>query len=234
VVPANGHGLPVVKRSETYRQQVLLARDASVVDVAAFVPQLRLELAYATRQNPTGRVLYDARRAYLRLPVALALRGVQRELGRQGIGLLVFDAYRPYSATLALWQAVRDPAYAAPPSSGSRHNRGAAVDVALVDLQTGKPLRMPTPYDTFSVKAHHGYLGLPAQVIARRELLRAVMTRHGFTALAEEWWHYDYVGWRDFAVMDLPLGVLAAARPRFDVWLQYPPAGRVAVLLPPR
>jgi D-alanyl-D-alanine dipeptidase len=232
-VPANAHGLPVVERSETYRQQMMLDRDASLVDLRRFIPGLRLRLAYATRDNPTGRVLYDAPCAYLRLPAARALRAAQRDLARRGVGLLVYDAYRPYAATLALWRAVHDRAYAAPPSSGSLHNRGAAVDVGLVDLHSGRPLQMPTPYDTFTPAAAHGYRDLPAAAVADRELLREVMMRHGFAPLAEEWWHYDFGDWGRFPPLDLSPGSIARVRPRADVWLLYPPAGRLAVLLPP-
>ena len=194
----------------------------------AFIPGLRTRLAYATRRNPTGRVLYDARRAYLRLPAALALRAAQRELARRHLGLLVFDAYRPYSATVALWRAVEDPAYAAPPTSGSRHNRAAAIDLTLVDLRTGQPLRMPTPYDTFSARASHRFTGLPVAVRRHRDLLRSVMERHGFVALPEEWWHYDFAGWSGFTLLDVRLSAIARVRPRADVWLLYPPLGRLS------
>ncbi len=226
-VPLNQYGLPVVERAGVYRQEVLRERDASLVDLDLFVPGLRLDLAYATRDNPTGRVLYDDRKAYLRLPAARALRSAQRELARHGVGLVIYDAYRPYSATLALWQAVRDSAYAAPPTSGSRHNRGAAVDVGLVGLESGRALRMPTEYGTFSAAAHHGFAHLPAGVIARRKVLQGVMSRHGFTPLASEWWHYDFTGWRRFPLLDLPLSVVAGERPRLDVWSEYPLAARL-------
>jgi zinc D-Ala-D-Ala dipeptidase len=231
VVPRNEYGLPVVESGESYRRQVRFERDASLVDLRAFIPGVRTRLVYATRRNPTGRVLYDARRAYLRLPAALALRGAQRELARRGLGLLVFDAYRPYSATVALWQAVQDPAYAAPPTSGSRHNRAAAVDLTLVDMKTGRPLRMPTAYDTFSPRASHRFAGLPPTVRRHRELLRAVMERHGFVALEEEWWHYDFARWQDFVLLDVPLSTVGRVRPRADVWLLYPPLPRLAILL---
>jgi D-alanyl-D-alanine dipeptidase len=233
-VPLNQYGLPVVERLETYRQQALRERDVALVDLRRFVPGLRVRLAYTTPDNPTGRVLYDARRAYLRLPAALALRAAQRDLARRDAGLLVYDAYRPYAATLALWAAVGDSAYAAPPPSGSRHNRGAAVDVGLVDLRTGEPLRMPTAYDVFTPAAAQGYNALPAAAVADRELLRSTMERHGFRPLASEWWHYDFKTWPRFSLLDLRLGAVARVRPRFDVWLLYPPASRLALLAPPR
>ncbi len=174
-VPRNHYGLPVVERSALYRQQIRRDRDACLVDLQGFVPHLRVRLAYATADNPTHRVLYRSRRTYLRLPAALALRGAQRELARRGLGLVVFDAYRPYRATLILWLAVRDPAFAAPPWSGSVHNRAAAVDVTLVDLRSGRQLPMPTAYDTFSPRASQHYTGLPPAVARNRDLLRLVM-----------------------------------------------------------
>ena len=230
-MPTNRYGLPVVERAQTYRQQVRLDADASLVDLDAFIPGLRTKLVYATRRNPTGRVLYDDERAYLRLPAALALRSAQRELARRDLGLLVFDCYRPYRATLALWRAVRDPAFAAPPWSGSRHNRGAAVDLTLFDRRTGRALKMPTAYDTFSARAGHGYSDLPAQVRRNRDLLRAVMERHGFVALPEEWWHYDYAGWSAFPLLDVRISDVARVRPRADVWGQYPPLARLFLLM---
>ncbi len=109
----------------------------------------------------------------------------------KGIGLKFFDAYRPYSVTKKMWQVVPDARYAANPAKGSGHNRGAAVDVTLINLKTKEELTMPTGFDDFTEKAHHNYLNLPTQVIANRKLLKSTMEKYGFAALETEWWHYS-------------------------------------------
>lgn len=231
--PRNQYGLPVVEQRELYRRQVAADAQSSFVDLAGFIPTIVVDSSYASDDNPVGAPLYDDDRAYLRLRVALALREAQRRLAARGVGLLVYDAYRPYSATLRLWDAVRDSAYAAPPSSGSRHNRGAAVDVGLVSLSSGRPLRMPTAYDVFSPKAAHGYVSLPAAVSARRRLLRATMERAGFVALPEEWWHYDYRGWARYPLLDVGHAALGAVPLRLDVLSMFPAQSRLWALARP-
>ncbi len=224
---ATDAGPRVVADMTTYRSFVRADHERAMVDLAGFVPGLRLDLAYARDDNVTGRRLYDSARAYLRLPAARALRAVQRELASRDLGLLVWDAYRPYSATLALWEAVGDSRYAAPPESGSVHNRGCAVDLSLVD-RNGDELRMPTAYDEFTVKAHADYADLPAPVIRRRALLRAVMERNGFTALSTEWWHFEYHHGEVPEPMDVDPGELGTVALPVDVWTTYPLAGQLA------
>lgn len=220
-------GPAVVADVITYRALVRLDGERAMVDLARFAPGLRLDLAYARADNVTGRRLYDEPRAFLRLPAARALRAAQRELAARGLGLLVWDAYRPYSATLALWEAVGDSRYAAPPGSGSVHNRGCAVDVTLVDAG-GDELRMPTAYDEFSERAHADYQDLPGPVRRRRALLRAVMERHGFTALSTEWWHFEYGDGLLPEPMNLDPGRLGDLPLSAGVWRTYPPLGRLA------
>ena len=97
-----------------------------------------------------------------------------------------------------------DERYVANPAKGSRHNRGAAVDLTLIRLSDGRELPMPTPFDDFSERAGRDYPDLPAEVIRNRDLLRRVMEKHGFIALPTEWWHFDDVDWRNYPVTDLP------------------------------
>ena len=204
-IPKNRYGLEVVPDVGTYRR--LASRDASMqlVDLQQAVPSIRIDVRYATPDNFMKRVLYPVAKVYLRRPAADALREVQRELASEGLGLKVFDGYRPYRVTEAMWQPIRNPDYVADPSKGSRHNRGAAVDLTLVSLATGDELLMPTPYDDFTEKAHHDYDALPDEAKKNREKLRNVMVRHGFEPLPSEWWHYDFSGWRRFPLMDVPL-----------------------------
>ncbi len=144
-------------------------------------------------------------RVYLRAPAARALADVQHELAASGLGVKVFDGYRPYRVTRQLWEPLKNPDYVADPAKGSRHNRGAAVDLTIVDLRTGEEIPMPTGYDEMTPRAAQAYNELPADVLANRAKLRDVMTRHGFDPLPSEWWHFDFRGWERFELMDVPL-----------------------------
>lgn len=156
-------------------------------------------------------VLYPVAAAWLRAPAAEALAAVQRDLAADGLALKVYDAYRPYRVTVRMWEKIRDPDYVADPARGSRHNRGAAVDVTLVDAATGEELPMPTGYDDFTPRAHHSFEDLPAEARGNRNRLRAVMEANGFDPLPTEWWHYDFRGWEGFELLDLPLESLPEA-----------------------
>lgn len=174
-----------------------------MVHLQNWVKPLITDWKYATKENFTHIVLYHHPKALVRLPVARALQQVQQELTKQGLSLKFYDAYRPYSVTKKMWETVPDERYAANPAHGSSHNRGIAVDVSLVDLQTGKELPMPTRFDDFTEKAHHGYSALPAQVKQNRDKLKTVMEKYGFSALATEWWHYSMPGAGRFPLLDL-------------------------------
>src|SRR5207253_7510589 len=126
-------------------------------------PQIVIDLKYSTKNNFTHRVLYENADALVRLPAALTLKKINAELNTKGLGLKIFDAYRPYMATKNMWKVVHDDRYTANPAKGSGHNRGAAVDVTLVKLSTGEELPMPTAFDDFSEKAHHDYMNLPQE-----------------------------------------------------------------------
>jgi D-alanyl-D-alanine dipeptidase len=202
-VPKNRHGLAVVPDVATYQRIAAADPDKRLVDLASL--GIALDVRYATENNFMKRTLYPVSRAFLRAPAARALEAVQRELASRGIGLKVYDAYRPYRITEAMWEEIRNPDWVADPAKGSRHNRGAAVDLTLIDLRTGAELPMPTPYDDFTDRARHSFTDLPADVAANRALLREVMTRHGFEVYPAEWWHYDFGGWERFELMDVPL-----------------------------
>lgn len=171
-----------------------------------------LDLRYATTNNFMHERLYPVAKAYLRAPVAAALADAERELAAEGLGLKVWDAYRPYRVTVKMWEPIKNPDYVADPKKGSRHNRGAAVDLTLIDLRTGKELPMPTGFDDFTPRARNDFNDLPAEAIANRAKLRDVMTRHGFEPLPSEWWHYDFKGWEKFELLDVPLERLSAQR----------------------
>jgi zinc D-Ala-D-Ala dipeptidase len=203
-IPFNHYGLPVIETIRQYKSTIKTDTGKRMVAVKKYVQPLITEWFYADIGNFTHKVLYKRPEAYVRKEAAEALAKVQQELRAKGLGLKFFDAYRPYSVTQKMWEVVPDARYAANPAKGSGHNRGAAVDVTLVNLQTGLELLMPTPFDDFTEKAHHNYKDLPADVIANRDLLRATMEKYGFVALDTEWWHYYLPNAGDrFPLMDL-------------------------------
>ncbi len=201
----NPYGLTVLDRAG-YLQSAAADPGKELVDLAAI--GIPLDIRYATPNNFMKQTLYPVAKAYLRAPAAEALANVQRDLATRGLGLKVFDAYRPYRVTVAMWEPIKNPDYVADPAKGSRHNRGAAVDLTLIDLKTGAELPMPTPYDDFTPRAAHAFTDLPADVLQNRALLREVMVKHGFEPLPSEWWHYDFGGWERFELMDVPLDAL--------------------------
>ena len=141
---------------------------------------------------------------YLRKATAEALVAAQKEFVKRGYSLKLFDCYRPLSVQKKMWKILPGTHYVANPAKGSKHNRGAAVDLTLVDLATGKELDMGTPFDTFSPRAHHTYTQLPKEVLDNRKLLKEVMDKYNFKSIYSEWWHYEYRPEMASAVEDLP------------------------------
>ncbi len=178
--------------------------DTGLVDLASLDTTLRFDIRYATADNFTGAAVYPAARALLRHEAAVALIAVQQELRAEGLGLLIWDAYRPLSVQGIFWSLVPDERYVADPAKGSRHNRGAAVDLTLCDLE-GRPLPMPTAFDDFSERAHRDARDWTEEQRRNSERLQSAMERHGFTGLPTEWWHYDLSGWQRYGVLDMPL-----------------------------
>jgi zinc D-Ala-D-Ala dipeptidase len=212
VIPPNEYGLPVVSDRRLYHRLVEADPRQVLVPLTQADPNIRLDIRYATTDNFMKARLYPEPQAWARCEVALALARVQSSLEPRGIGLKVFDAYRPYAVTVAMWESIRDPDYVADPAQGSRHNRGAAIDVTLVDLATGEELPMPTSYDDFTPAASHEASDLSLAALQNRAILRGAMEAEGFEALSSEWWHYDYQGWERFPLMNLPHRVLEPPR----------------------
>jgi D-alanyl-D-alanine dipeptidase/kynurenine formamidase len=181
-------------------------RSPALVEVVALEPTIVVDLRYATSDNVAGRKLYPHSRALLQRPAAEALVRVHRRLGAEGLGLVVLDAYRPWRVTKALWEATPPDRreFVADPARGSRHNRGAAVDVTLFDRASGKSLVMPSGYDEFSERARPTYAGGDALARANRDRLRDAMEGEGFFVHPSEWWHFDYKDWPEYPVLDLP------------------------------
>ncbi|MGH8659276.1 MAG: M15 family metallopeptidase [Gammaproteobacteria bacterium] len=152
-IPQNKQGLAIVRSLANYKE--LVRRDPSkrLIDLRDRIPGMVIDIRYATESNFMRQPVYNIARPLLRAPAARALQAVQRELAAQGLGLKVWDAYRPYRVTQRIWALIRNPDFVADPTKGSRHNRGAAVDLTLVDRATGRELEMPTAYDEFSPRA---------------------------------------------------------------------------------
>lgn len=178
-----------------------------LIDIHSISPTIVLDIRYATVNNFMGKRLYPQARCLLRVPVAAQLASVQADLQKQGLGLKVYDCYRPLSVQRQMWKLVPDTRYVANPATGSRHNRGSAVDVTLVD-RTGKELEMPTEFDHFTEQAHINYSGASTKAQKNRQLLEQVMTRHGFVPLPTEWWHFDAKNWSQFSLSEVPLDAI--------------------------
>jgi zinc D-Ala-D-Ala dipeptidase len=174
--------------------------DSDLVDIQKINPAIRLDMRYATANNFTRQQVYDSANCLLRSGTAQKLSEVQQELEKSRLGLKVYDCYRPLSVQRKFWALMPDERYVANPAKGSRHNRGAAVDLTLVD-STGKELPMPTAFDDFTEKAHRDYAQLPAEILKNRVFLEQAMSRHGFTGLPTEWWHFDDAGWQSYSIV---------------------------------
>jgi D-alanyl-D-alanine dipeptidase len=181
------------------------ALDEPLVEVVGLDPSIAVDIRYATSNNFVGRPMYSYGRAFLRRDAAERLVRAHESLQPHGLGIKIWDAYRPLSVQWELWEVVPDPQYVADPRRGSRHNRGAAVDVTLVDAE-GNELPMPTGYDEFTEAAHRDYMDLDPAIIANRQILEDAMTAQGFTGISSEWWHFDAPGWEEFPLIDIPLG----------------------------
>jgi len=180
-------------------------RKADLVELVKLDPTIKLEIRYATTNNFTGKQVYPEARAFLQRPAALALVAAHRELARHGYGLLIHDGYRPWAITKVFWD-VTPPAlreFVADPATGSKHNRGCAVDLTLYDRKTGSAVEMPSGYDEMTPRAYPDYEGGTADARAKRDLLRAVMERHDFTVEPNEWWHFNYKDWREYPILDI-------------------------------
>ena len=180
-------------------------RKPELVELVKLDPTLHLDIRYATRNNFLGRPVYTEARAFLQRPAAEALARVNQALKRQGYGLLIFDGYRPWSVTKIFWDATPEDKkqFVADPQKGSRHNRGCAVDLSMVDLKTGKEVSMPSLYDEFTERAHVNYKCGSPESTRLRELLRAAMEAEGFAVYEPEWWHYDYKDWKEYPILNL-------------------------------
>lgn len=200
----NPYGLVVISDYQAYKETVKVNKENQLVEIKKAIPSVVLDIRYATKNNFMEQVMYNQARAFARKPVVDQLKNIQAILKTKGFGLKIYDAYRPYAITVAFYQKASDKNFVANPAKGSKHNRGCAIDLSLVDLKSGKELPMPTPYDSFSLAAAPDFLNLPPEVIKNRNFLIATMEANGFKVIANEWWHFDFNGWQNFDLMDIP------------------------------
>jgi CubicO group peptidase (beta-lactamase class C family)/D-alanyl-D-alanine dipeptidase len=179
-------------------------REPELVELTKLDPTILLDIRYATTNNFTGAVFYKENRAFMQRPAAEALVRVHKRLKEQGLGLLIFDAYRPWHVTKMFWDATPDEMkdFVANPANGSRHNRGCAVDLTLYDLKTGEPIPTVAGYDEFSPRSFPEYPGGTSRQRWYRELLRRTMEAEGFGVYEFEWWHFDYKDWKVYPILN--------------------------------
>lgn len=188
---------------QQYQSGVAANPQNELINLEKFVPGVRLDIRYATTNNFTQEKIYNLARAYARKPVAEALKKAQADFKKLGYGIKIFDAYRPYAATVKFYEVYKDTTYVASPYRGSRHNRGCAIDMTIFDLKTGKDLPMPTEYDSFRKEAWPSTPVSDPIIRKNRETIISVMANHGFKVNGSEWWHFDFIGWQKFEVMDI-------------------------------
>lgn len=180
-------------------------REARLVELITLDPSIKLDIRYATENNFVGKKVYPEARAFLQKPAAKALVKVHQKLKKQGLGLVIFDGYRPWSITKLFWEVTSEDKrkFVANPAKGSKHNRGCAVDLSVFDLKTGQLIDMPSGYDEFTERASPDYAGGTEKERANRDMLRRLMEEVGFTVNPNEWWHFDFKNWEKYAIYDI-------------------------------
>ena len=180
-------------------------REAHLVELNTLDETIKLDIRYATENNFVGKIVYLEARAFLQKPAAAALLRVHKKLKKRGLGLVIFDGYRPWAITKLFWEVTPEEKrkFVANPAKGSKHNRGCAVDLSIYDLKTGALLPMPSGFDEFSERASPDYTGGTVEERANRDLLRKLMEAEGFIVNANEWWHFDYKDWENYAIYDI-------------------------------
>ena len=202
------YGLKVTNLKE-YKASIKQNPKKELIDLEQYIPGIVLDIRYATTNNFTGEQIYNLAKAYARKPVADAVKRAQAELQKQGLGIKIFDAYRPYKATVRFYEVYKDTTYVASPYKGSRHNRGCAIDMTLINLKTGEELNMPTGYDSFQKEAWPSTPIKDPEARKNRALIIQVMEKQGFKVNGSEWWHFDFIGWRNYEVLDIDFEQLA-------------------------
>jgi D-alanyl-D-alanine dipeptidase len=180
-------------------------RQPDLVELVKLDPTIKLDIRYAGSNNFLGKPVYKEARAFLQRPAAESLLKAHRDLAKHGYGLLIHDGYRPWAITKLFWDMTSGSQreFVADPKTGSKHNRGCAVDLTLYDLKTGRAVQMPGDYDEMTPRSYPDYQGGTAEQRARRDLLRQAMERHDFIVEPNEWWHFNYKDWKEYPILDI-------------------------------
>lgn len=183
-----------------------------LVDMAKFDPTIVLDIRYATENNFTGKIVYPSARCFLVREAAEAVCRVQKKLRAMGLGLKIFDGYRPLSVQKIFWKICPHEGYVANPAKGSKHNRGAAVDLTLINLSTGLELHMPSDFDDLTNHANRNYEKMDPVAQRNCLLLENMMAAEGFLPLKTEWWHFDFHTWQNYPILDISFDELDSLR----------------------
>ncbi len=180
-------------------------READLVELVKLDKTIKLDIRYARMDNFVGKAVYPEARAFLQRPAAEAVLRVHKKLKKLKLGLMIFDGYRPWTITKLFWEVTPEDKrkFVANPATGSRHNRGCAVDLSIYDLKSGKPVDMPSDFDEFTERASPDYKGAAEIEAKNRDLLRKLMEAEGFVVNRNEWWHFDYKDWEKYAIYDI-------------------------------
>ncbi len=165
--------------------------DTTFVRLRDYSDAFVYDLRYATEHNFLKTRVYDCPECYVRVKTAKALLKANKEFIDMGYRIKFFDCYRPNEVQWKMWALVPDPQYVADPAKGSIHNKGGAVDITLVRLDTGKEIPMGTDFDYFGREAHHDYMEFSDSILLNRNILKKTMEKHGFWSIRTEWWHYN-------------------------------------------
>lgn len=183
----------------SFRVDAAMSHD--LVDLQSTLPNVQIDLRYATEDNFTGQKIYNFQRCFVVKEAALRLQKVQSELEKIGLGLKIWDGFRPMAAQWKFWELIPDERYVSDPRKGGHHTRGTAIDLTLITCD-GQELPMPSAFDDFSEKAHRNYMECSAEKIKNRKLLETIMEKHGFIGIPTEWWHFDLIGWEAYPPLD--------------------------------
>jgi D-alanyl-D-alanine dipeptidase len=180
-------------------------REARLIELITLDNTIKLDIRYATDNNFMGRKVYPEARAFLQKPAAKGVVNVHKKLKKQGLGIVIYDGYRPWTITKLFWDTVtpEQRKFVADPTKGSKHNRGCAIDLGIFDLKTGQAIPMPSGYDEFTDRASPDYKGGTEEERRNRDLLRKLMEDEGFIVNSDEWWHFDYKDWEKYAIYDI-------------------------------
>ncbi len=192
----------MIRSFEEYLDMISKYPNKRLVRLSEYVLDAKIDMRYAHYENIFNKAIYSKDVAFLNIKACQALQKVQEEMLKDGFRLVIWDAYRPYSVTLLLWDIVQNSRYAATPEKGSRHNRGMAVDVSFESLD-GEYIEMPTKFDECKRESSPLYNGIPKEARKNRDYLIQKMSKHGFKVLNSEWWHFDYKDCWSVPVMDI-------------------------------